>query len=376
MKISEKLWLGKLATPLPDRHRPIYNWFAMKEAFSRDLVFLLAETWRLGEGDLVLDPFCGTGTTPLACKELGLNCVGYDVHPALLFASRVKLRDYDADKLRESVKILLKSEFERREVDAPGFVARVFSRSVLEDIVSARQRIQDIDDEATREFMLLGLTVAAMRCSWAHKDGAAIKVVKRPVPPLRKELDNQLRRMCNDIERFKAKRISVRVEHGDVRNLDLDDGSVDAVITSPPYFGKQEYVHAHRIEQWVIGIEGPSEDDLIGSSSDGDGKDFLEVAEFVEGKPLESKAYFKDMLVAIREIYRVCKDGANVCMVVSDGCFQDGSVDVCVPLSELAEKVGFKAKRVIVVNKRYCTTPTRKKVGIAREGLLFWAKRN
>jgi len=374
IKLVEKLWLGKLATPLPDRHRPVYNWFPMKEAFSRDLVFLLAETWGLKVGDLVLDPFCGVGTTPLACKELGLNCVGYDVHPALLFASRVKLRDYDLDRLRESVKILLKSEFERREIDAPGFVARVFSRSVLEEIVSARQRIHEIDDEAIREFMLLGLTVAAMRCSWAHKDGAAIKVMKRPAPPLRKELGSQLRRMCNDIERFKSKDASVRVERGDARELSLDDGSVDAIITSPPYLGKREYVHAYRIEQWVIGIEGPSENDLFGSGFHGGSEDFSKVAEFVEGKPPEFRVYFKDMLAAIKEIYRVCNDGANVCMVISDGCSQNGPIDVCVPLSELAEKVGFKAKRIVVVNKRYCTTPARKKVGITREGLLFLVK--
>lgn len=374
MKISEKLWLGKLATPLPDRHRSVYNWSAMKEAFSRDLVFLLAKTWGLGEGDLVLDPFCGIGTTPLACKELGLNCVGYDVHPALLFASGVKLRDYDAGRLRESVEVLLESEFERREVDAPRFIARVFPKQMLEDIVSARQRIQGIDDEATREFLLLGLSVAAMKCSWAHKDGAAIKVFKRPLPPLRKELGNQLQRMCKDVEGFKTKSADIKVERCDARKMNLDDDSVDAVITSPPYLGKREYVYAHRIEQWVIGLEEPSENDLIGVSSEGESEDFSEVAEFVEGKPIESKTYFKSMLAVTREVYRVCKDGADICMVVSDGCSQDGAVDVCVTLSEVAKKVGFKAKRVIVVNKRYCTTPARKKVGIAREGLLFWAK--
>ncbi|MFB0500008.1 MAG: DNA methyltransferase, partial [Candidatus Hadarchaeaceae archaeon] len=124
MKIVEKLKLGKLATFLINTRLPVYNWFYFKEAFSRDLVFLLAETWGLGEGDLLLDPFVGCGTTPLACKQLGVDGIGYDVHPIMFFASRVKLGDYDAGELRTAVRVLMKSKFEKLEVEMPGFVAR------------------------------------------------------------------------------------------------------------------------------------------------------------------------------------------------------------------------------------------------------------
>lgn len=369
MKITEKLWLGKLTTPLPDRHRPVYSWFAMKESFSRELVLLLADTWGLSEGDLVLDPFCGTGTTPLACRELGLDCIGYDVHPVLLLAARVKLRDYDAAKLRESVEKLLKDKPEKAEVEAPGFVSRVFPRATLQDVVSLRRRILEMDDEATREFLLLGLAIAAMRCSWAHKDGAAIKVVKRPIPPLLPELGRQLRRMCHDIEKFRVRESKVRVEFGDARKMNLPDASVDAVITSPPYLGKNEYFSAYRLEQWLMGIEGPRPGDLIGS-----GGDVSEVADLVEDKPRESWSYFRDLFEVIKEIKRVCRTGANICLVVSDGCFPSGPVDVCQTLGELAGRAGLRAKSLVIVNKRYCTTPSRKKLGITREGLLIWNK--
>ncbi|MFH1820856.1 MAG: DNA methyltransferase [Methanobacteriota archaeon] len=374
MKIVEKLWLGRLARPILDRHRPVYNWFPINEAFSRDLIFLLAETWSLGEGDTVLDPFCGTGTTLLACKELGVDCIGRDVHPLMLFAARVKLRDYDKSKLRELIGVFLKGEFESREVDAPKFVARVFPKPMLEEVTAVRQRVQEIDDESVREFLMLGLAAAAMRCSWARIDGAAIKVFKRLLPPLRRELGHQLWRMFKDVEGFKTKAAEIKVGYGDARKLDFDDGSVDVVITSPPYLGKKEYVDSHRIEQWVLGLEGPSTKNLIDAVSADGADDFSEVADFARDKMPESRTYFKDMLVAMKELYRVCRDGASVCMVVSDGCSQEGPVDVCVPLSERAEKAGFKAKSVVVVNKRHCTTPARKKLGIAREGLLFWEK--
>ena len=374
LKIVEKLQLGRLATPLPDRRRPIYNWFSMKEAFSRDLVCLLAETWRL-EGDFVLDPFCGVGTTPLACKELGLDCVGFDVHPMMLLASRVKLRDYATEELKRAVGDLMEARFERTEVEVPSFVARVFPRSILEEIFSFRKKIAEVADEGVREFMLLGLAIAAMKCSWAYKDGAAIKVVKHSVPPLRKILEQQLLLMCHDLECFTAKPAKIKVEHRDARELKLEDESVDAVITSPPYLRKQEYIHAHRIEQWVLGLDGPRADELIGvRAGDASEEDFSKIAEFVESRPLEAKLYFKDMFTALQELYRVCKHGAKVCLVTSDGCFPEGVVEVCKTLSRLAERAGFRAKRMIVVNKRFCTTPARKKIGVARESLLMWER--
>lgn len=374
MKIVERLQLGRLATFIPNKKLPVYNWFPFKEAFSRDLLFLLAETWGLGRGDLVLDPFVGCGTTSLACKQLGIDSIGYDVHPIMLFASRVKLRDYNAEELRAAVRGLTKSKFERPEVEVPSFVERVFRKPVLEDIAFFKRKILEVENDVTREFLLLGLMNAAMRCSWAHKDGAAIRVVKKPVPPLRKALKRQLLRMCTDVERFKGKASKATIEHCDARKLKLADESVNAIITSPPYLNKREYIHAYRIEQQLLDLGAPAPGQLIGVREEGAVEDFSEVEKFVEGKPLEAKLYFNDMFAALKELYRVCKLGAKVALITSDACSPEGVIEVCVPLSELAERVGFKAKRMLVVNRRYCTTPARKKVGVTREGLLLWEK--
>jgi len=376
VKIVEKLKLGRLATFLPNKRLPIYNWFQFKEGFSRNLVFLLAETWGLGEGDLVLDPFVGCGTTALACKQLGINSVGYDVHPIMLFASRVKLREYNVGELREAVRGLIKSKFERPEVEVPSFVTRVFREPVLEDIFFFKRKILEIEDETTRELLLLGLRNAAMRCSWAHKGGAAIRVVKKPKPPFRKALKRQLLRMCSDVERFGGAASEATVEHCDARKLKLADESIDAVITSPPYLNKREYIHAYRIEQELLGLEAPAFNELIGVREKDIGENFSDVEEFVEGKPLEAKLYFNDMFAALKELYRVCKPGAKVAFITSDACSPEGVVEVCVPLSELAERACFKAKRMLVVNRRFCTTPARKKVGVTRESLLMWERKS
>ena len=45
------------------------------------------------EGDLVLDPFCGAGTIPLACANLGRRYVGVEIDPHFVAVSEKRLQD-------------------------------------------------------------------------------------------------------------------------------------------------------------------------------------------------------------------------------------------------------------------------------------------
>ncbi len=54
---------------------------------------LLERIIRIGsdEGDLVLDPFCGSGTAPVCAKLLGRNFIGIDVNPAAIELTKRRL---------------------------------------------------------------------------------------------------------------------------------------------------------------------------------------------------------------------------------------------------------------------------------------------
>jgi len=54
--------------------------------------------------DIVLDPFCGSGTTLAQSNELGLHAVGIDVSSFNAFISNCKIAEYDIKKLDETIR--------------------------------------------------------------------------------------------------------------------------------------------------------------------------------------------------------------------------------------------------------------------------------
>lgn len=370
---------GPLATFVPNKRQPVYNWFYYKEGFSRDLVFRIIEKFKLKKGESVLDPFCGSGTTLLACMQRGINSVGFDVHPVAAFAARVKTGRYDTGKLRDSAKALLKIKFQRPEIEIRnGLVKRSFNRHTLEDALFFRNEIMAMDDAEIRDFFLLALMNVTMKCSYVWKDGAVLKIKKHPVPPLRNMLRRQLNRMTKDVEHFERTDAECDAEAGDARRLKIESNTFDAVITSPPYLNKIEYTKVYHIEEELFfqHSKTPALRSYIGREDEKVIHEESKLENIMEGVdlPLPAKAYFNDMFEVIKELHRVCRKDARLGIVVGNGCFPDGVVESDIILSRMAEKLGFKAEEILVLNKRWCTKNRVEKVGVARESLLVWRK--
>ncbi len=382
-RIEERLEWGKLATFVPNKKEPVYNWYYYKEGFAKDMVFKLAEMLRLEKGQWVLDPFCGVGTTMLACRQLGLNSMGFDVHPVPVFASRVKLADYNLQELEEEIHSLLGKRFTppKITVDNP-LIKRAFAKPTLQDVIFFRNNIMLAKNQKIRDFLVLGLMNAAMKASYVYKDGAVIKIRKKPVPPLRHMLRRTLFRMLGDLRDFQTEDVQAFAEQGDARRLGIEDEKIDAVITSPPYLNKIEYTRIYEIEQKLF-LDFyqtlPHIRSYIGLDIRKLNRDFLRLSDIfghrlIEGLPPEAKPYLMDMLQSIEEMYRVCKKGAKLGIIVGNGCFPAGIVESDVLLSRIAEDAGFRIKKILVLNKRWCTRRRTQKIGIARESLLLWEK--
>lgn len=372
-KLTHRLDLGLLATFIPNKRLPVYNWYYYREGYSRDLVFLLIDRFGLKKGDTVLDPFCGTGTTLLALSEKGINAIGADVSPIAVLASRVKTRRYDTGKLRHEIRNFFRIKFTPPEVKIDsGVVKRSFSKYALESIIFFRDGIAKIEDEKTRDFMMLGLMVSALDISSVKKTGASIRAErKKSAPPLKFLLKRRLKRMAKDVQKIKETESKADVSFSSALSLDIEDSSVDAIITSPPYLNKTEYALIYPIEQVLFfGETGrPQIRAVIGEK---------ETEEDVfRGKyrlPKEALGYFKDMGLALSEMYRVLKKGGRAAIIIGGGCFPDTVVESDVLLAELGERSGFKVREIVVLNERWCMRERTTRVGKMRESTIIFEK--
>ena len=58
------------------------------------------------KGDIILDPFCGSGTTLIQANELGLDSIGVDISRFNCLISECKIKKYNINKLKQTISYL------------------------------------------------------------------------------------------------------------------------------------------------------------------------------------------------------------------------------------------------------------------------------
>lgn len=354
MKISENLELGKLMTFELPKKVPVHGWFWYKEGFAPE-IFDYSLTKITPE--VVLDPFCGVGTTLLAAKQKKINSVGVDASQLAAFIARTKCEDYSSEDILALKEFIskprggennLKWEFELFDPRA------AFPKRNLNQILALRSAIEE-QEPRVRDLLLLALLSILPQAGMVVKDGGVLKIKRdKRALPAKEIFKRKVKRIIRDLEERKDFGHVPKVFLGDARALDVPTESVDLVLTSPPYLNNIDYSKVYGLELSLLQMSKALAQEVrmrairsfIGKQMDVDSMP-EEVGEIGEKIPIIG-TYFRDMEAAIMEMHRTLKTGGEAHIVVANSVIHETHVLVDEVFAKMGDRIGFSESEIVV----------------------------
>jgi tRNA G10 N-methylase Trm11 len=319
----------------------------------------IAELTRLQPKSIVLDPMAGSGTVVRHASELGLRAVGFDLDPLAVLMSRAWTTRVDteqAQKLANKV-IALAEAIDLSEISLPWidadqetkkFVSYWFGkkqRNGLRRLAFAFQKFDARRKSKNDAAALDVLKIAFSRIIITKEQGASLardtshsrphrvatKSKFEVIPSFQKSVSYVCRLLAASPPKGRTK---VRV--GDARSLKVRAGSVDAVITSPPYLNAIDYMRGHRLTLVWLGYCFSDlrtvRSDSIGAerAPEKQGEDLIKEITSAMGKIHQMAPrhramidrYAQDVSSMMNEIARVLKPGGRAVLVVGNSCLK------------------------------------------------------
>ncbi len=121
-------------------------------------------------GDIVLDPFCGTGTVLLESILSGRNALGADANPLARLIGKVKTRILSSQSLVTKLKIILSNNYVIDDLqDYPSVVNLDywFNQQTKQKLLQILNNVKIIESESVREFFLVCFSNLIKKVSYA-----------------------------------------------------------------------------------------------------------------------------------------------------------------------------------------------------------------
>lgn len=381
-----------------------HSFHEYKGRFYPQLAKSLLNQSNIDSSSIVLDPFCGSGTTLLESHLLGYNAVGIDLNPLAVLQSKAKIRSlYISDKELENLlnHFTLSDEIDvnKYRIDLDKFklldldyIKNWFPESTITKILFLLSNINEFSNEDSRLF--LSTILSNMLREYSFQDPTQLRIRRRKNdPPLNlfESFSSKLKFHIAILQRFKKlERFNTGSEitfHlGDIRSmtkeLNFNQNSVDVIITSPPYATALPYIDTDRLSLFVFGYTTKNsfrqlEKTMIGNREISNKERELleehlrnnfnssilpmEIINLIKeiyilnrdsavGFRRKNMAallfkYFQDMYMALLQMYEVLKPDRYCFMVVGNNRTTAGSKSIFIPtirfISLIAEKIGF-----------------------------------
>lgn len=370
------------------------------------LTFILSLTQ---EGEVVLDPMMGSGTTVLEAFLAGRRAVGFDIDPLAVRITKAKTTPLNVNEQMKTFKAILKKAKSRfaSEKDelreelrhrwtpkSKEFIDYWFSHETQLELMALLSQIERVENQEIKTFFELAFSATiitksggvSLALDLAHTRPHRAKIVinredevilgnelrQHDSSPRLNLLTKKLRSTFDEFERRSLQNIKgmvgsatgkykARIEFGDAQKLPLADEAVDLIVTSPPYASNAiDYMRAHKFSLIWLGhsIEdlGSKRKDYIGSEDTmktefenlppDTEKIVAEISRLDKKRGKVLQRYYSEMQRVLAEMYRVLKPGKAAIVVVGNSVMRGRDTQTQNCLAEIGKSLGFEVPKI------------------------------
>jgi DNA modification methylase len=405
---------GKVNDLAPE-DRSIHDWYRFVLSFPPHLVRHYLERFGVTPDQTVLDPFCGTGTTLVECKKLGIGSIGVEANPVAYFASKVKT-DWSPDPtglLLHAQSIASATHEELLTLGIEDLFVKGHSHGNLRKLPPQAEKLlltdsisplplhkaltliaqmEKMSDAAYSAHERLALAQSAVNAFSNLRFGPEVGLgtIKKDAPVVAPWLA-AVQRMTADlrqIDKHRSKQSDVHLADARDPMLMIPSHSIDAVITSPPYPNEKDYTRITRLEAVLLGFLHDRAElqalkrSLVRSNTrtvyKGDSDDLWidkidsiqRLAAEIESRRIDlgktsgfeklyakvTRLYFGGMARHLAELRRLLLPGAYLAYVVGDqASYFRVMIRTASLLAEVAERLGYTVVDVDLFRTRMAT---------------------
>ncbi|HEX9692344.1 MAG TPA: DNA methyltransferase [Gemmatimonadales bacterium] len=314
-------------------------------------------------GELVLDPFGGSGTTALEAVRLGRRALSVDANAVGTLIGRVKTCNLDRTAARELHAI--RSALTTMLVDLPapevlserhkGYIPDIpnidkwFPMSSRGELAGIRDRIGKMSSEKARDIASLALSRIVLAVS--HQDSETRytsrphetpqgETIKRYLVALDAIVRNVVRTQA--ALRYGVSRF-VTADSRDLAHEVCRPGTVDLIVTSPPYGNANDYHLYHRFRLLWLGHDPRR----LGK---------IEIGSHLRHQKESSgfDEYAQEMGQTLKGMHELLRPGRYAVLVVGDAIYNKVLYPAAELLGQRAEEIGFET--VCIVERQIHST--------------------
>ena len=333
------------------------------------------------EGDIIIDPFMGSGTTIVEAIVNNRVAIGNDINEIAVLLTKVKTTILDNNLLQETYIKLLSDlsyhcnlnyrcafESAQKDILLHERIDYWFKPHVKNQLMIILNSILKIEDSDIKDFFLITFAQILKSCSiWLQKSVKPTRDLKKSETDPLYKFEWQAKKNLKKYHAFnEAVSQNIKdnikkyctIKHADARNLPCKNNQATLIVTSPPYVTSYEYADLHQLPLlWFNHLEELSDfrKKFIGSASRTRNKINLksDIAKHIISQLGNSKTsrevenYFADMLESFIEMKRVLKKNGKAAIVIGNTKLKGVEILNAEVFKQQLENIGFRTYDII-----------------------------